>query len=383
MQLRVPRPRGPVHERRRQNSLGVDLAHPGLAFAAERRVVLQMRQPGRHRRSVALTYRHADLATGGRPQRRHRLRRRERQIPARHPIGALPHPIRLPERLPRHRMAAIEQTRQLLGGHLAPQTRGGRAPPHPSPGRLAPARVVILQPDGDRVRVVRHGRSGHFPPAQHRPPPTRRRAAGTTTQLPAPQGANVRAGSRARRSRRSVFRTSAFLGLAGSGLLGCTPGDRRVTDGPRSCVEQRCLRRRAAPPSCASPPKRPLGPSPERLGRSRRQQRRQRALPRTLGPPVLGPPPTRSEPASRKRLASSRRSSCPTFRTRDGGTVMSIPHARLGCPRSPAASEWTGQRGLRADPRRPAACRNGYDGLVYVTAEALEEFQRLHAPTPH
>jgi hypothetical protein len=188
MQLRVPRPRGPVHERRRQNSLGVDLAHPGLALAAERRVVLQIRQPGRHRRSVALTYRHADLATGGRPQRRHRLRRRERQIPARHPIGALPHPIRLPERLPRHRMAAIEQTRQLLGGHLAPQTRGGRAPPHPSPGRLAPARVVILQPDGDRVRVVRHGRSGHLPPAQHRPPPTRRRAAGTTTRTPGTAG---------------------------------------------------------------------------------------------------------------------------------------------------------------------------------------------------
>jgi hypothetical protein len=36
--------------------------------------------------------------------------------------------------------------------------------------------------------------------------------------------------------------------------------------------------------------------------------------------------------------------------------------------------------GLILDGELPAA--KGDDGLVYVTAEALEEFQRRHAPTP-
>ena len=36
--------------------------------------------------------------------------------------------------------------------------------------------------------------------------------------------------------------------------------------------------------------------------------------------------------------------------------------------------------GLILDGELPAAKRD--DGLVYVTAEALEEFQRRHAPTP-
>jgi predicted DNA-binding transcriptional regulator AlpA len=36
--------------------------------------------------------------------------------------------------------------------------------------------------------------------------------------------------------------------------------------------------------------------------------------------------------------------------------------------------------GLILDGELPAA--KGEDGLVYVTAEALEEFQHRHAPTP-
>jgi hypothetical protein len=36
--------------------------------------------------------------------------------------------------------------------------------------------------------------------------------------------------------------------------------------------------------------------------------------------------------------------------------------------------------GLILDGELPAA--KGDDGLVYVTAEALDEFQRRHAPTP-
>jgi hypothetical protein len=36
--------------------------------------------------------------------------------------------------------------------------------------------------------------------------------------------------------------------------------------------------------------------------------------------------------------------------------------------------------GLILDGELPAA--NGEGGLVYVTAQALEEFQRRHAPTP-
>jgi hypothetical protein len=82
-----------------------------------------------------------------------------------------------------------------------------------------------------------------------------------------------------------------------------------------------------------------------------------------------------------KRLASSWRSSCPTFRTCDGGTVMSMPHAPCGFSRSPRDGvDGAEVYGLILDGELPAA--NGDDGLVYVTAEALREFQRRHAPTP-
>ena len=55
---------------------------------------------------------------------------------------------------------------------------------------------------------------------------------------------------------------------------------------------------------------------------------------------------------------------------------MSIPHARFGCPRSPAALDGAEVYGLVLDGELPAA--SGDDGFVYVTAEALEEFQRRH-----
>ena len=240
VQLRVTRPRRAMHERRRQESLGVDLAHSRLALAAERGVVLQIAERRGHGGVVRVADLHADLAADRRPQRRHRLRRRERQIPPRHPIRAVPHPIRLAEGLPRPRMDARRT------GAPAPRRRpphSGRLRPSPGPthrpGRFASAGVVVVQPHArpcpcSKTRShgvtfprlnIGHHRRGSGPP-------------GRRPELPAPQGANVCAGPRARRSgapcpgfrvprarpvrvcsalRVPAFAGCALLGFAGSG----------------------------------------------------------------------------------------------------------------------------------------------------------------------
>lgn len=188
VQLRVPRSRRTVHERGCHIAVGVDLTNPGLALPRKRRVLLQVVDACGNRRGVGLADRHADLATGGGPQRRHGLRGGERQIPARHPIRTLAHVVERSEGLPRPGMHTVEQESEVLGCHLTVEPGCRRAAPNPLPWRLAMAGVVVLDPAGHRVGVVRHGGRSDLPPAQHRPPPSGRTAAGTAAQGPGTAG---------------------------------------------------------------------------------------------------------------------------------------------------------------------------------------------------
>lgn len=125
MQLRVARAAGAMHEPRRHQTVGVDLADPGLAGPREPGVLLQVGERGEHGGVMGVADLQADRAAADRPQHRHALGRREREIPASHPIGALAHPVGRAQWLAGEWMAGVEQSGQLLAVHLPGQAGRG------------------------------------------------------------------------------------------------------------------------------------------------------------------------------------------------------------------------------------------------------------------
>lgn len=125
VQLRVARAAGAMHEPRRHQTVSVDLADPGLAGPRERSVLLQVGERDEQCGVMGVADFHADRAAADRPQHRHALGRREREIPASHPIGALTNPVGRTQRLAGAWMAGVEQPGQLLAVHLPGQAGGG------------------------------------------------------------------------------------------------------------------------------------------------------------------------------------------------------------------------------------------------------------------
>ena len=109
VEIRIPRPRIPMRERRRDQPCDLDLPHPTMPTPREQDPLLQIPQRVRDRRVVSLLDLRRHLLRRHRPQRRHRLHRRERHVIAR----------ARNRRVPRQRR------------HLRRQLQPARRPPHP------------------------------------------------------------------------------------------------------------------------------------------------------------------------------------------------------------------------------------------------------------
>ena len=167
VQLRVALPARAVHEPRH---------HPTLV-ATRRRTPLRL-LPGHRRPLLQEPQRLGDrLPVGGghhlrhrlrtqRPQQRHALRRRERQIERPH----RPSPTRH-QRLARHRVQPVHQVAQLVGLHHPRQAQPLRPAAGPHPRRLPHPGVVLVDTQRHRrnqILPIRQPRHRQHPP----PPPT-------------------------------------------------------------------------------------------------------------------------------------------------------------------------------------------------------------------
>ena len=106
--------------------------------------------PAAHRRAVRFDDLGRDVVVAEGVENRHRLGRREGQIPARYAVRAGV----AAELRRRPRVDAAENLPQIVVGDLAVETEPGGARTRPLPGRLAAARVVVLDALGDRRQVV-------------------------------------------------------------------------------------------------------------------------------------------------------------------------------------------------------------------------------------
>lgn len=151
VQLRVAGPRGPVDEPGDHQPVGRDpRPHAVLLPAGPGRVPLQELHPGLDRLPMC----GGDGVGGGivteRPQQRHRLGRREGQVPGLH--RSLPHPGH--ERLAGVRVAAVYQAGKVVGLDHAFEPEAAGPGPGPDARRLPDPEVVLLDPERHRVRQV-------------------------------------------------------------------------------------------------------------------------------------------------------------------------------------------------------------------------------------
>ena len=178
VQVGVDGTRGPVDEGGDDQSVGVDLEHPGLAGPGEPGVILQQSHSGRHRRLVGGRHLGGDVRRTEAPQHRDALGGRQGQGVPGDPIGGTVVPGRA-QGLAGDGMAALaEQGAELRWVDLAVEAEGGGTRARPVPGRLAPAGEVVLQAEGDLACVVAPGRRRHLGQAQHVSPPPRNVAVG-------------------------------------------------------------------------------------------------------------------------------------------------------------------------------------------------------------
>ena len=195
VQLRITGPRGAMHEPGHRPPAGRDVAadpvdlHPG-----QRRPPLQEPERRGDRLPMGGGDHIGDRFRAERPQQRHRLRRRERQIERLH--RPFPHPSTTApattDRCPRSRRATASAST------MPDQTQRLRPRPGPHPRRLTDTRVVLVDPQRHRrqhVLRVRQRRHRQHPT----PPPTAQSA--TDTCQPSGQA------TRARLTRPSPSRT--------------------------------------------------------------------------------------------------------------------------------------------------------------------------------
>ena len=163
VQLRIPRPRRPMPERRRDEPPARQPVPAVLTPADLPRLPLQIPHRLGHRRVMRTADKRRQLLVAQREQQRHRLRRGERQVQPRQPVRT-PHPQQRP---PRGRIPAVQHRPQTLRRHPADQTQPRRPRPHPPTRRLTRPQVVVLHPRRNRPQVVPLRAAGELADAQH------------------------------------------------------------------------------------------------------------------------------------------------------------------------------------------------------------------------
>ena len=150
VQRRIERPRDPVAEGGGHQALGRDLLASGVSAPKQGGLPFQIVQGGGHRVLVGRDHQVLQARVAQRVQERHRLRRAEGQVVARHALAA---GRRAGECLAVG-TAAGQDGAQVIGRHLAAEAEGGGALAEPHPRRLAGAQVVVLDALGHRLQVV-------------------------------------------------------------------------------------------------------------------------------------------------------------------------------------------------------------------------------------